>query len=72
VSTATMHSGPAQAGHELDIAVKCCICHRVQIEKRWLTELPGRSRDRIYSHGYCPSCYQEAIEELSLCPMAWP
>jgi hypothetical protein len=68
----TIHSGTAAAGQKSDIAVKCCMCHRVQVGKHWMTEVPGLNRDALYSHGYCPSCYAEAIEELAICPVAMP
>ena len=67
-----IHSGSAPRGSDSKIAVKCCMCHRVQIGKHWMPELPGRGREVVYSHGYCPACYEEAIEEVTICPVVLP
>ncbi|MEW6593585.1 MAG: hypothetical protein AB1413_01815 [Thermodesulfobacteriota bacterium] len=40
----------------------CCICHRTKSDNRWIRS--AQSRAKKVSHGYCPSCYRQLMEQV--------
>ena len=41
----------------------CCVCHRVHKGNEWVEEpVPG---GELPSHGYCPDCFKEAMQEIA-------
>lgn len=52
----------------------CCVCQRLKGEKGWV-RVAGVIASRL-SHGYCPECYQKAMDtlrdQLALAPPAVP
>jgi len=47
------------------LIVRCCVCKRVRLDAGW-RHFPEPSGDVMYSHGYCPKCYQEAMLAVDL------
>lgn len=41
----------------------CCVCHKTKTENRWVRSGPPRGKN--ISHGYCPRCYRQMLEELN-------
>ncbi|MBT3381127.1 MAG: hypothetical protein HN742_07600 [Lentisphaerae bacterium] len=41
-----------------EVEVKCCVCGRVKHGCEWMQDEAGMA---LYSHGYCPVCYQRAL-----------
>ncbi|GAB4332322.1 MAG: hypothetical protein Kow0089_00150 [Desulfobulbaceae bacterium] len=39
----------------------CSVCRKVEKNGQWLEELVGRE---VVSHGYCPVCFEEFMEEV--------
>lgn len=44
--------------------VQCCVCKKVRDEVGWVTPEPGALQGQPVSHGYCPSCLDEAHREI--------
>ncbi len=43
----------------------CCSCNRVKEQEAWVINYRDPSDDPV-SHGYCPDCYTEIMDELSV------
>ncbi len=43
----------------------CCSCNRVKEQETWVVNYRDETSDPI-SHGYCPDCYGEIMDELSV------
>lgn len=43
----------------------CCSCNRVKEQEAWVMNYRDPSNDPV-SHGYCPDCYTEIMDELSV------
>ncbi len=43
----------------------CCSCNRVKEQEAWVINYRDPSNDPV-SHGYCPDCYVEIMDELSV------
>ncbi len=71
MSVKMMHGERALRGNAgASVTVKCCICHRLQAGEHWVVEKDAAAvRHPNYSHGYCPSCYSEAVRELMVHPL---
>jgi hypothetical protein len=41
----------------------CCVCHKVERDGEWLYA-PCLSENALVTHGYCPSCFAEAMAEV--------
>jgi len=46
-----------------DITVQCCVCGRIKSADGWNKE--RLKRNRQYSHGYCPDCFNRAMTEIA-------
>lgn len=45
--------------------VQCCVCEKVRKENQWFVQSkPVDPHETAVSHGYCPSCADEAFGEL--------
>lgn len=44
--------------------VQCCVCKKIRIDGRWITPLTTESRSAEMSHGYCPTCADDAFREV--------
>ncbi|MBN1676013.1 MAG: hypothetical protein JXR37_33525 [Kiritimatiellae bacterium] len=42
--------------------IQCCTCHRVRAGDAW--EIRPDIVDAVISHGYCPTCYEEALRRV--------
>jgi len=43
----------------------CCSCNRVKEQEAWVVNYRDETGDPV-SHGYCPDCYGEIMDELSV------
>ena len=43
----------------------CCSCNRVKEQEAWVVNYRDPTGDPV-SHGYCPDCYVEIMDELSV------
>ena len=43
----------------------CCSCNRVKEQEAWVVNYRDPTDDPV-SHGYCPDCYVEIMDELSV------
>lgn len=41
----------------------CCVCHKIEQEGEWLFA-SSLSENALLTHGYCPSCFAEAMAEV--------
>jgi hypothetical protein len=48
----------------LRIAVQCCECRRIKSGDQW--RYGEGDDDVVYSHGYCPTCMEEALVRFGL------
>ncbi len=48
----------------------CCVCNRTKQEEEWGMEYLGPASLEV-SHGYCPDCFDELMEELSTTLPGW-
>lgn len=46
----------------------CCVCHRTKGSNGWKKQ-KAAGEIRI-SHGYCPDCYQQVIQQVYICGKA--
>lgn len=49
------------------IVVKCCKCHRVRLDGRWIRKEQEEVAAERYSHSYCPVCLIKVHAELEIC-----
>jgi len=47
-----------------NIIMKCCVCQRIKTDHGWDYHFMATSGNEVISHGYCPLCYQDAMDEL--------
>jgi len=45
------------------MVVQCCVCKRIRVEDNWVGVANPESIARTASHGYCPTCFVEALAE---------
>jgi hypothetical protein len=43
---------------------QCCECRKVCADDRWVAPEVLSAVDERVSHGYCPSCYEKARQEV--------
>jgi hypothetical protein len=48
----------------MKITTKCCVCHKIRTEAGQWIEQRAASEGEVFSHGYCPECFEKALEEL--------
>ena len=41
----------------------CCVCSKVEQNGDWLAGCVISTGEQL-THGYCPACYEEAMEDL--------
>lgn len=46
------------------MVVQCCVCKKVRMEGVWRAADPTSQRPDEMSHGYCPSCADDAFREV--------
>jgi len=46
------------------MVVQCCVCKKVRIDGNWHNQDPAALRSEEVSHGYCPSCADDAFREV--------
>ena len=44
------------------MTVQCCKCKKIRVEDEWIRHTHDLKDD--VSHGYCPICFGELIDEL--------
>ena len=44
--------------------VQCCVCKKIRVEGRWTVIDTHAPRAAETSHGYCPSCADDAFREV--------
>lgn len=60
---------------DLEVLIICSVCEKIKIEEMnsWMSKVDNselydkfreKYKDRL-SHGYCPRCYEEAMEKLT-------
>ena len=42
----------------------CCVCNRVEQDKSWTDHYLFAVDERV-THGYCPTCFDEAMAEIA-------
>lgn len=47
-----------------EMKVQCCVCKKVRDESGWVNTESGALQGQAVSHGYCPSCLEEAHREI--------
>lgn len=47
-----------------DIILKCCVCDRIKTDWGWDYQFASFDEDKLFSHGYCPSCYMRIVQEI--------
>ncbi|MDX9973246.1 MAG: hypothetical protein RBU21_09685 [FCB group bacterium] len=47
------------------MVVQCCVCKRVHIEDGWETVADADLAGAAASHGYCPTCLDNAYAEFN-------
>ena len=52
------------SGENIDILVKCCVCHRIREGNEWTGRIVEEDAGTIFSHGYCPECLDKACADL--------
>ncbi len=43
---------------------ECCVCHKVRRGSDWICRPVNGVSDEPISHGYCPRCARQALQEL--------
>ncbi len=43
---------------------QCCLCKKIQKGPLWLDPVPTDWVDDNVSHGYCPDCAEEVMDEI--------
>ena len=46
------------------MVVQCCVCKKIRIDGVWRASDPSAPRFEEVSHGYCPSCADDAFREV--------
>lgn len=44
--------------------IQCCSCKKVRVEGEWVAHDSDSLKDTEISHGYCPSCADDAFREV--------
>ena len=43
----------------------CCVCNRIKHRGTWIAAEVFDEKEQL-SHGYCPTCYDSVLEDISL------
>lgn len=43
--------------------VQCCVCNKIREDGQWVAAAPVTQDDAV-SHGYCPTCLEQAHREI--------
>ncbi len=43
----------------------CCVCNKIKHRGRWVAAEVCTEQEQL-SHGYCPACYEQVMEDISL------
>lgn len=46
------------------MVVQCCVCKKIRIDGVWMLTESNAARFDEVSHGYCPSCADDAFREV--------
>ena len=44
--------------------VQCCVCKRIRVDGLWVQRDQTLPHTKETSHGYCPSCADDAFREV--------
>lgn len=44
--------------------VQCCVCNKMREGEQWVNPEPAILASESVSHGYCPSCLEQAHREI--------
>lgn len=48
------------------LVTACCECKKLLVEGQWVDEHDVEIGDALLSHGYCPHCYEIAVNDAIL------
>ncbi len=47
--------------------VQCCVCKKVRVGTKWVSQSDPVDVPDLVSHGYCPVCAEHAFAEIRAC-----
>lgn len=46
------------------MVVQCCVCKKIRVDNVWQSADPNGPKIEAASHGYCPTCADDAFREV--------
>lgn len=48
--------------------IKCCVCDKALVDSEWRELNRDEQEDVLFSHGFCPVCFDRAMEAFKRSP----